>query len=190
MLRSTIRISRKKYCAILDSSQSNNASWKPTKEILQTSIRKCLDQISLSDTPKLSSLTLSLILENGWHASLPLKVFRTESQGEIPVRGEGYNTPGVCHQLSNGFELKYDMLSGDEGVKIKSTRVSSNLNLGNTHLLAYWPFSNIYLSNDEGASFICFTSISTHMDDRKSFVKFGIKKSHEMTSYVLAWIVL
>ena len=37
-----------------------------------------------------------------------------------------YNTPGVCHQLSNGFELKHGMLSGDEGVKIKSTRVSSN----------------------------------------------------------------
>ena len=42
------------------------------------------------------------------------------------------NTLGVCHQLSNGFELEHDMLSGDEGVKIKSTRVSSNLNLDNT----------------------------------------------------------
>ena len=75
---------------------------------------------------------LSLMLENGWHASLPIKVFRTESRGEIVVKGEGYNTLGVCHWLSNGFELKHDMLSGDEGVKIKSTRVSSNLNLGNT----------------------------------------------------------
>jgi len=45
------------------------------------------------------------------------------------------NTLGVCHQLSNGFELKHGMLSGDEGVKIKSTRVSSNLNLDNTPLL-------------------------------------------------------
>ena len=45
------------------------------------------------------------------------------------------NTPGVCHQLSNGFELKHGMLSGNEGVKIKSTRVSSNLNLDNTPLL-------------------------------------------------------
>ena len=26
------------------------------------------------------------------------------------------NTPGVCHPLSNVFELKHDMLSGDEGV--------------------------------------------------------------------------
>ena len=96
------------------------------------------------------------------------------------------NTPGVCHQLSNGFELKHGMLSGDEGVKIKSTRVSCNLNLGNTPLLAYCPFSDIYLSNVEGAPFICLTSISTHMDRWKSFMKFGIKKSHEMTSYVLA----
>ena len=45
------------------------------------------------------------------------------------------NTPGVCHQLSNGFELEHDMLSGDEGVKIKSIRVSSNLNLDNTPLV-------------------------------------------------------
>ena len=97
---------------------------------------------------------LSLMLENGGHASLPLKVFRTESQGEIPVRGEGYNTPGVCHQLRNGFELKNDMLSGDEGVKIKSTRASSNLNLSNVPLFAYWPVLDIYLSNVEGASFM------------------------------------
>ena len=85
------------------------------KEILQTKIyyeeqisKSCLDQISLSDTPKLGSLRLSLMLENGWHASLPLKVFHTESQGEILIMGEGYNTLGVCHQLSNGFELKHD----------------------------------------------------------------------------------
>ena len=78
------------------------------------------------------------------------------------------------------------MLSGDEGVKNKSTRVSCNLNLGNTPLLAYCPFSDIYLSNVEGASFMCLTSLSTHVDDWKSFIKFGIKKSHEMTSYVLA----
>ena len=43
-----------------------------------------------------------------------------------------FNTQGVCHQLSNGFELKHDMLSGDEGVMIKSSRVSSNLNMDNT----------------------------------------------------------
>ena len=76
------------------------------------------------------------------------------------------------------------MLSGDEGVKIKSTRVSSNLNSGNTPLLAYWPFLDIYLSNVEGAYLMCLTSISTHMNDWKSFMKFGIKKSHEMISYI------
>ena len=36
MLRSTLRIPRMKYCAVLDSSQSNNASWKSMKEILQS----------------------------------------------------------------------------------------------------------------------------------------------------------
>ena len=88
----------------------------------RASIKKCLDPISLSDTPNLCSLRLSLILENEGHASLPLKVFRIESRGEIPIRGEGCNTPGVCHQLSNGFKLKHDMLSGDESFKIKSTK--------------------------------------------------------------------
>ena len=34
--------------------------------------------------------------------------------------------------------------------------------------------------------FMCLTSISTHIDDWKSFMKFGIKKSLEMTSYALA----
>jgi hypothetical protein len=29
------------------------------------------------------------------------------------------NTPGVYHQLSSGFELKHDRLSGDEGVNVK-----------------------------------------------------------------------
>ena len=82
------------------------------------------------------------------------------------------------------------MLSGDDGVKINSTRASSNLNLGNTPLLAYWPFSDIYLSKVEGASFMCLTSIPTHMDDWKSFIKFGIKKSHEMISYIFVGIAL
>ena len=111
-----------------------------------------------------------------------LKSLSHQILGRDSRKGEGCNTLGVCHQLSNGFELKHDMLSGDEGVKIKSTRVSSNLNLGNTPLLAYWPFSDIHLSNVEGVSFMCLTSISTHLDEWKSFMNFGIKKSHEMIS--------
>jgi hypothetical protein len=76
------------------------------------------------------------------------------------------------------------MISGDEGVKVKSMRVSPNLNLDNAPLLTGWPFSDIYLSNVEGAPFMCPTSISTHIDDWKSFMKFGNKKSHEMISYI------
>ena len=114
--------------AILDSSQCNNALWMPTKKILQTTTYD-EEQVSESVVTKLASLILklcslrlSLILENEGHASLPLKVFRIESWGEIPIRGEGCNTLGVCHQLSNGFKLKHDMLSGDESFKIKSTK--------------------------------------------------------------------
>ena len=53
-----------------------------------------LDQISLSDTPKLSSLMLSLMLETEWQVSLPLKVFQTESRDVIPLRGRAV-TPHV-----------------------------------------------------------------------------------------------
>ena len=101
-----------------------------------------------------------------------------------------YNTLGVCHQLSNGFELKHDMLSGDEGVKIKSTRVSSNLNLDNTPLLTCGPLLRLCKSNVKHAYFMYITSTCIHLDQCKSFMKFGIKKSHEMISYVLAWIAL
>ena len=57
---------------------------------------------------------LLLILENGRHASLPLKVFRTESRGETLVRGEGCNTPGVSHLLASEFELKHDRSRGNQ----------------------------------------------------------------------------
>ena len=70
--------------------------------------------MSLFDSLKLCSLMLSLILENGWHASLPLKVFRTKSWGEILIRGEGCNTLGVSHELSSGFELQHDKFSGNQ----------------------------------------------------------------------------
>jgi hypothetical protein len=49
---------------------------------------------------------------------------------------------------------------------------------------------DIYLSNVEGASFMCLTSISTHIVDWKSFMKFGTNKSHEMISYKLSRIAL
>ena len=76
----------------------------------------------------------------------------------VSIPHDSCNTPGVCHQLSNGFKLKHDMLSGDEGVKIKSIYKSElQLKLGQHTWLAYWPFSDIYLSNVEGASFMCLT---------------------------------
>jgi hypothetical protein len=32
------------------------------------------------------------------------------------------NTPGVCHSVSSGFELKHDRLSGDDNVKVNLWR--------------------------------------------------------------------
>ena len=49
----------------------------------RASIRKCREQLGPSDTLKLSSLMLSLMLETGWQVSLPLKVFRIESRDAI-----------------------------------------------------------------------------------------------------------
>ena len=98
MLRSTLRIPRTKCCADVDSSQTNNERNSLDKIYYKEQILESyLDQISLSDAPKLSSLMLSLILENGWYVSIPLKVFCTKSRGEILIRGEGYNNSGVYH---------------------------------------------------------------------------------------------
>ena len=91
----------------------------------------------------LLSLHGSVLVEGLYSRSVMIEVGGQHCFGSVceEERGEPYcNTLGVCHPLSNGFELKHDMLSGDEGVKIKSTRASSNLNLSNTPLLAYWPF--------------------------------------------------
>ena len=82
------------------------------------------------------------------------------------------------------------MVSGDEGVKIKSTRVSSNLNLDNTPLLTCFPLLRLCKSNVKHAHYMYITSTCIHPDQWKSFMKFGIKKSHEMISYNLSWIAL
>ena len=68
--------------------------------------------------------------------------------------------------------------------------MSDHLNLDHAPLLTCCPFQKVCLSNVGSTSFMCPTSISTHMDDWKSFVKFGIKKLHGMISYNLSWIVL
>jgi hypothetical protein len=39
-----------------------------------------------------------------------------------PLASACYNTQGVCHQLSSGFELKHDRLSGDDDVKVNLWR--------------------------------------------------------------------
>jgi hypothetical protein len=86
------------------------------------------------------------------------KVFRPESQDEILLREEGCNTPGVCHQLSNEFELKHDRLSGAEDVKVKLMDMSPNLNLDNAPLLTCRPFPNVCSCNVTGT----FSCVSHH----------------------------
>ena len=72
--------------------------------------------------------------------------------------------------------------------------IELNLNLDKTLCLHDNPFQKIYiyiyLSDVNETGFMCLTSPSIYSDHWKSFMKFEIKKSHEMTSYVLAWIIL
>jgi hypothetical protein len=42
----------------------------------------------------------------------------------VHAMGTCCNTPGVCHQLSSGFELKHGKLSGDEDAKVKPMEMS------------------------------------------------------------------
>ena len=58
------------------------------------------------------------------------------------------------------------------------------------HCLQCCPFKKVCLSNVGCTSFMCLTSISIYIDHWKSFMKFGIKKSHEMISYILVGMAL
>ena len=68
--------------------------------------------------------------------------------------------------------------------------IELNLNLDKTPCLHDNPFQNIYLSDVNETGFMCLTSPSIYSDHWKSFMKFGIKKSHEMISHAFAWIAL
>ena len=82
------------------------------------------------------------------------------------------------------------MLSDDEDGKVKPMERSHHLNLDHAPLLTCCPFLKVCLSNAGCTHFMCLASISIYIDPWKSFVKFGIKKSHEMMSYILSWIAL
>ena len=73
--------------------------------------------------------------------------------GNQHSKGGLCNTPGVCHQLSNGFELEHGILSDDEDVKVQPIETSPNLNLDIAPLLAYRPlFQDICLGGVIGIS--------------------------------------
>ena len=100
----------------------------------RTSIESYLGHFGPSNASMLCSLKLSLILETG-NMSLFHKSISSWISGHDSFKGEGCNTPGVCHQLSNGFELRHGILSDDEDVKVKPMEMSPNLNLDIAPLL-------------------------------------------------------
>ena len=69
-------------------------------------------------------------------------------------------------------------------------KVSLKLNLENAPLLTYRPFQSACLGDINGTSFMCPTSITTYSDHSKSIMKFGIKRSHEMISYMIVGMTL
>ena len=64
-------------------------------------------------------------------------------------------------------------------------KVNLKLNLENAPLLTYRPFQSACLGEINGTSFMCPTSITAYSDHSKSFIKFGIKRSHEMVCDML-----
>ena len=65
-------------------------------------------------------------------------------------------------------------------------KLSPNLNLDNTPLLTWRPLLILRKSNIKHACFMYITSTYIYLDQWESFMKFGMKKSHEITSYALA----
>ena len=61
-------------------------------------------------------------------------------------------------------------------------KMSHHLNLDHAPLLICCPFQKVCLSNVGCTYFMCLTSISIYIDPWKSFITFGIEKSHEMIS--------
>ena len=61
-------------------------------------------------------------------------------------------------------------------------KMSHHLNLDHAPLLICCSFQKVCLSNVGCTYFMCLTSISIYIDPWKSFMKFGIEKSHEMIS--------
>ena len=59
-----------------------------------------------------------------------------------------------------------------------------------TPCLHYNPFQDICLSDVNRTYFMCLTSLSIYSAHWKSFMIFGIKKSHEMISYILVGMTL
>ena len=96
-------------------------------------------RLQLTQSPQpllLSCLSLRRFL--AWISFLPPPATRgalsckaaIEVGGDASAYDQGAcNTPGVCHQLSNGFELEHGILSDDEDVKVKPIETSPNLNL-------------------------------------------------------------
>jgi hypothetical protein len=55
--------------------------------------------------------------------SLYLKDLSFRISGRDSFKGEGCNTPGVCHKSRNEFELKHGKLGGED-VKAESINMS------------------------------------------------------------------
>ena len=65
-------------------------------------------------------------------------------------------------------------------------KLNPNLNLDNKPLLTCGPWLRLGMSNVKHAYFMYIASTCIYLDQWKSFMKFGIKKSHGMMNYIPA----
>ena len=78
------------------------------------------------------------------------------------------------------------MFSGDGDVKVKPMEMSPNLNSDIAPLLYIWALLKIYAWLVL-LEYLHVSHINTHLyGSLESFMKFGIKKSHEMISHIFA----
>ena len=77
-------------------------------------------------------------------------------------------------------------------MKVKDQIYTSELQLklGQHTLITCGPLLRLCKSNVKHVYFMYIIATCIHLDQWKCFMKFGIKKSHEMISYNLSWIAL
>jgi hypothetical protein len=83
--------------------------------ITKTKLRLSLCQVSLAEYLLILRTLFPLVADGQMYYGYCINCL-------YPAMGEACNTPGVYHQLSGGFKIKHDRLSGDDNIKVNLWR--------------------------------------------------------------------